>query len=138
MTKEQKAYKVFRDGFVPQLSIAQLDGLWLALANDDPRIIQGATCSPPPLQCAKDWPCESACIMGFSLLIENQSATVAEVEDCFAALCFEADKRIGEPAACRHFLNWFDDGEREQVRNTLMSWITEIKAARGNEIEQSA
>jgi hypothetical protein len=32
--------------------------------------------------------------------------TVAEVEEFFARVCFEADQVLGEPAACRWFLNW--------------------------------
>ena len=46
--------------------------------------------------------------------------TVGEVEEHFAQACFEADRRLGEPAACRWFLNWFDDAPRAEMRRELL------------------
>jgi hypothetical protein len=55
---------------------------------------------------------------------------VAEVEDYFARVCFEVDKTLGEPAACRWFLNWFDDAPRQEVRGLLLSEVTRTLAER--------
>src|SRR5947207_14114801 len=57
--------KVWRDGFVPQLSTAGLQALWRALTDDSPKIIQGATVKPPPLSFSEDWPVECACPVAF-------------------------------------------------------------------------
>jgi hypothetical protein len=42
------------------------------------------------------------------------------VEESFARACFEADQRLGEPAACRWFLDWFDDTPRHTMREQLL------------------
>src|SRR4051812_30523867 len=57
--------KVWREGFAPQLSTSGLEALRKALHEDDPRLIQGATTSPPPLQCVQDWPVDACCVLGF-------------------------------------------------------------------------
>jgi hypothetical protein len=46
--------------------------------------------------------------------------TVGDVEAFFARVCWEADQRLGEPAACRWFLNFADDTPRAQVRSLLL------------------
>lgn len=114
---------VWRDGFAPLLSIEQLTGLADALRSDDPRLVQGATTSPPPLMCVQDFECEAACALGFCGVVKNGGfgvATVGEVEEEFARLCWEADQKLGEPAACRWLLNWHDDSPREEVRRELL------------------
>ncbi len=60
--------------------------------------------------------------------IENGGFGRARVEECeefFAKSCFDADERLGEKAACRWFLNWFDDTPRDQMRRDL---LTEVEA----------
>lgn len=101
--------KVWREGIAPQLSRKMLEKLAVALHNDDCRILQGATTSPPPLQCVQDWPVEGACVIGYCGWQGAALETVAQVEEFFARVCFETDEALGEPAACRYFLNWFDD-----------------------------
>jgi hypothetical protein len=49
--------------------------------------------------------------------------TVAEVEEFFARICFETDQALGEPAACRWFLNWFDETPRAEVRAQLLAEV---------------
>jgi hypothetical protein len=122
--------KVWREGLAPQLSPAGLDALRRALVNDDPRLLQGATTSPPPLQCVQEWPVEAACGLGYCGWQGEGLETVAEVEDFFARLCFEADQRLGEPAACRWFLNWFDDTPREEMRSLLLAEVNRTLAQR--------
>jgi hypothetical protein len=115
--------KVWREGLAPQLSMAAVEALERALQEDDPRLLQGATTTPPPLQCVQDWPVEAACVLGYCGWQGEHLETVAEVEEFFARACFEADQRLGEPAACRWFLNWFDDTPRDEMRRLLLSEV---------------
>jgi hypothetical protein len=56
--------------------------------------------------------------------------TVAEVEEFFARVCFEADQRLGEPAACRWFLNWYDEAPRAEMRRLLLAEVNRALALR--------
>jgi hypothetical protein len=115
--------KVWREGVAPLLSTASLEALRQALSTDDARLIQGATTTPPPLQCVQDWPVEAACALGFCGWQGDGLETVAEVEEFFARMCFEIDQRLGEPAACRWFLNWFDETPRDEMREQLLAEV---------------
>src|SRR5437016_13005072 len=131
--------KVWREGVVPLLSTAGLNALARALQNDDPRLLQGATTSPPPLQCVQDWPVEAACGLSYCGWQGDGLESVAEVEDYFAQMCFEADQVLGEPAACRWFLNWFDETPRDEMRALLLPEVQRTLARRrpgaGAEVE---
>jgi hypothetical protein len=122
--------KVWREGMAPQLSPAGLEALRRALLNDDARLIQGATTTPPPLACVQDWPVEAACVLGFCGWQGDQLETVAQVEEFFARACFEADQRLGEPAACRWFLNWYDETPRAEMRRQLFAEVNRALAQR--------
>ncbi len=122
--------KVWREGLAPHLSTAALMALQRGLQADDSRLIQGATTSPPPLECVRDWPVEAACVLGYCGWQGEGLQTVAEVEEFFARACFEADQALGEPAACRWFLNWFDDTPRDEVRRQLLPEINRTLAHR--------
>jgi hypothetical protein len=122
--------KVWREGLAPLISTQGLEVLRAALANDDGRLLQGATTTPPPLQCVQDWPVEAACALGFCGWQGEGLETVAEVEEYFARLCFEVDQRLGEPAACRWFLNWFDETPREEMRQLLLAEVQRTLAQR--------
>ncbi len=116
----------WRDGFAPGLSVSDLTALKTALRDDDPRLHQGQTTTPPPLMCVQDWPCEGGCALGLIGAYRHGGfgvATVGECEEEFARLCFEADQRLGEPAACRWFLNWFDDEPRGELRRELLAEV---------------
>lgn len=106
---------VWRDGFVPVLSTKGLETLRDAMAGDDPRLMQGSTTTPPPLMCVQDWPVEAACALGFCGWQGDDLDTVGQVEEFFARACFEADQKLGEPAACRWFLNYWDDTPRDRL-----------------------
>ncbi len=121
---------VWRNGFVPVLATAGLQALRDALLADDPRLTQGSTTTPPPLLCVQDWPVEAACALGFCGWQGEDLNSVGEVEEFFARACFEADQRLGEPAACRWFLNWFDDSPREVMRRELLVEVEHALAAR--------
>src|SRR6516225_8882065 len=104
--------KVWRDGLAPLISTAGLEALERALSTDDARLLQGATTTPPPLQCVQDWPVEAACALGYCGWQGEGLESVAEV-----------DERLGEPAACRWFLNWFDETPRDEMRSLLLTEV---------------
>ncbi len=108
--------RIFRDGVAPLLTVEGLQALKNGLIRDDPKLIQGATTSPPPLMCVQDWECEAACALGYCGWVGDGLETVGEVEEFFARMCFEIDQRLGEPAACRHWLNFWDETPRDQLR----------------------
>lgn len=115
--------KVWRDGFAPCISTDGLVALRDALASGDPRLVQGSTTLPPPLMCVQDWPCEKSDAIGFCGWQGDGLDTVGEVEEYFARACFEADHRLDEPAACRWFLNWFDNTPRDEMRRELLAEV---------------
>src|SRR5262249_26906399 len=122
--------KVWREGLEPLLSTPALETLRKALVTDDRRLLQGATPTPPPLQCVQDWPVEAACALGYCGWQGEGLETVAEVEEFFARMCFEIDQRLGEPAGCRWFLNWFDETPRDEMREQLLAEVTHALAQR--------
>jgi hypothetical protein len=101
-----------------------------ALESDDPRLLQGAPTSPPPLQCVQDWPVEAACSLGYCGWQGEDLETVGQVEEYFARVCWQADCSLNEPAACRFFLNWFDETPREVMRPALLAEVTRTLAQR--------
>ncbi len=109
----------WRRGLVPVLPRAGLEALRVALLGDDPRLIQGATTTPPPLMAVHEWPIEAADALGFCGWQGGADGaglgTVGEVEEFFARACFEADQRLGEPAGCRWFLNHWDGAPRAEL-----------------------
>jgi len=115
----------WREGLAPQLSRTGLEALRKALVSDDARLLQGATTNPPPLQCVQDWPVEAACALGFCGWKGDGLETVAQVEEFFIRVCFEADQRLGDQAACRYFLNWYDETPREEMRRQLLPEVNQ-------------
>lgn len=114
---------VWRDGFAPILSTVGLEALWRALRNDDQRLTQGATTSPPPLMRHRDDCVNGCCPISWCGWQGENLATVGEVDDFFARCCYEADERLGEPAGCRWFLNWSDDTPRQEMRLELLAEV---------------
>ena len=134
--------KLWREGAAPLLTTDNLETLRIALVIDDPRLKQGATTSPPPIQCVQDWPCEAACLLAYcgaadlGGLAPEGNVTVGEVEEYFARLCWEIDQRMGEPAACRYLLNFWDDTPRLTARHKLLTEVHRTLAERLMELEQ--
>lgn len=114
---------VWRVGFAPQFSRKHLDVLRDALREDDARLVQGWVCNQPPLVKLDDWPCTAFNAIGFCGWHGEQFETVGQVEEFFAKCCYEADNRLGEPAACRWFLNWFDDTPRHEMLHELLAEV---------------
>lgn len=124
--------KVWREGIAPVLSTAGLQALRQALVKDDEHLLQGTTTTPPPLQCLQEWPVEGACAVSFCGWKGEGLETVGQVEEFFARVCFETDQRLGEPSACRWFLNWFDDTPRDEMRRLLLGEVERTLAGRLN------
>lgn len=120
----------WREGVAPCLSTPALVALRAGLAADDPRLIQGATTTPPPLMAAQDWPVEAAEPLAFAGWQGEGLATVGEVEKHFAETCLGADARLGEPAASRWFLNWWDDTPRAEAVRELLAEVDLALAGR--------
>ena len=72
---------------------------------------------PMALRANRDLPVKGACFLG---LCGEGLGTVGEVERHFGDLCSEVDERLGEPAACRWFLVWYDDAPRDVMRQELL------------------
>jgi len=87
--------------------------------------------------CVQDWPVEAACALGFCGWQGERLETVGDVEEYFARCCFEADTRLGEAAACRWFLNWFDDTPRDDMRRDLLAEVELALADRLPRMEPS-
>lgn len=117
--------RAWRHGFAKTLPLSGLSALRKALEIDDPRLIQGANTTPPPLMSVADWPVEAADAIGFCGWQDDGLGidTVGEVEEFFARHCFEADQRIGEAGGFRWFLNWFDDTPRHEMRRELWAEV---------------
>jgi hypothetical protein len=96
-----------------------------ALEKDNPRLITGATTSPPPLQCMANEPVEACCPLCYALLDgkQPQSVSVGPLEERFALACWEADQLLGEPGSVRYFLNYVDETPREQMRRELLAEV---------------
>lgn len=133
ITMPDDARRVFREGFAPLLSTPGLLALREALATDDVRLTQGSTTIPPPLLCVMDWPVDGACALGYCGWRGEELETVGEVSEYFARACFDADQLLGEPAACRHYLNWFDETPRDQMLPIMLAEVDAVLAGRTEE-----
>lgn len=120
--------KIMMECLLPKLSENTIKKLEKALESNDPKLLQGATTSPPPLVCVQDWPMEAACLVGFSLAEEEGLETVGEVEEAFAQFCYEVDTTYGEPACCRYLLNWWDETPREEAFAQTLETIRDFVA----------
>lgn len=112
--------KCWRDGFAPGMSTKGLIALRNALMRNDHSLLHGATTSPPPLQCVQEWNIEAADAIAYCGWKGEGLRTVREVEEYFARACFDADKRIGEDAYCRYFLNFWDDSPMDVAKSELL------------------
>lgn len=123
--------KTWREGIAHQLPTVGLEALAVALEEDDPRLGQGYTTEPPPLQSVQDWPVESGDAIVFCYVAEHggflyAGYSVGEAEEFFARVSFEADQLLGEPSACRHFINWFDETPRDEMRRLLLPEVKRV------------
>ncbi len=121
MTADHPTWKyVWHHAIAPLLSEDSLRALEKGLADNDPRLVQGATTVPPPLPSVQDWPVEAACALGYCGWQGEGLETVGEVEEFFARISFFIDEKLGEPSGCRYFYNWYDEGKRTDVLPELL------------------
>jgi hypothetical protein len=78
----------------------------------------------------QEWPVEAACALGYCGWQTEGLATVGQVEEYFARLCSRCDEGLGEPAACRWFLNWYDETPRDEMRGLLLAEVNRTLAER--------
>jgi hypothetical protein len=104
------------------LSDRGLAALAAALEGDAADLLQGATIDPPPLRVVRDWPPEAACLLAYPAWKDGLK-TVGEVAEAFAQLCFALDEHAGEPAACRHVLNAWDELPRWEARALFLGEV---------------
>ncbi len=123
--------EVWREGFAPGFTTTELRCLRDALEEDNHELKQGDTTVPPPLNCVKDWPVEEACVIGFCGWKGANLDLVGEVGEYFSRKCQECDDRLGEPAECRWFLNWFDDTPRDEMIPELLAEVKLALSQRG-------
>ncbi len=112
--------KVWRQGVVPHLNLEGLLALEQALVTNDRRLIQGATISPPPLQCVQGWPVDAACLIAYCGWHGNHLHTVGDLELFFADICRECDDSTGEPGSVRWLLTMYDEWPRETMIANLL------------------
>lgn len=115
--------RVWREGLAPRLSHRGLEALKTALIRDDPRLVQKRTMTPPPLLGLQDAEVEAACALGLCGWHGDGCTTVGALEAYFNELCTATDADLGEPAACRHFLDWFDATPRYAMRRQLLAEV---------------
>jgi hypothetical protein len=81
--------------------------------------LQGTTCYPPLLDELKDQAVQATCVLGYCGWQGEGLHTVGQLDEFFQKLCDAADQNFPEPAACRFFLNWYDDTPRDEMRREL-------------------
>lgn len=129
---------IWRNGYAESLPTRGLEALLEALRTDSKELVQGATTSPPPLQVVQDWAVEAADAIAYCGWKGLDLTTVGETEEFFAKAAFEADQRLGEPAACRWFLNWYDDCPRDEMRRELSAEVERELLRRVSTVELPA
>ena len=125
---------VWRRGIATHLSTPGLRALRTALLRDDHRLVQGRTMVPPPLPGLEAATVEAACAVGLAGWRGEMHATVGDLERYFDRVCSATDAALGEPGACRRFLDWFDLTPRPAMRRLLLDEVNrclEIQAVSG-------
>jgi hypothetical protein len=122
--------QIWRIGLAPMVSRRGLAALENALMNDDPRLLQGVTCAPPLVDVLSQRTACAACALGFTGWQGEGLRSIGQVADYFHQLCDAADDALGEPGACRFFLNWYDDTPRSEMRQELLAEVRRELARR--------
>lgn len=120
--------EAWRRGFAPQFHSETLRGLLAALRSNSVQIGQDYTCYPWPNPSNYERACESACPVGYCGMVDGLE-TVGEVNEFFGEVCHNADRLLGGPGECRHFLNAVDSWSRPQL---LANLIPEVELALQN------
>ncbi len=123
--------KCFVGGILPAISDRGLLALRQALAANDPALIQGQTTEPVADQETQDQPVTAACALALCGWRGERLDTVTQVEDYFARIVVEADRRLGMLGATRYFFHFYDRTHREIVRIALLEEVERVLVARG-------
>lgn len=138
------AIQTWKDGFAVDLCYDQLVILRDALARgDESRLLQGLSTAPQPLRGNLDRSIVAADAVvyphwRYTFGMFGVVETVGAASEAFAACCFNADQYLGEPAACRAFLNFWDDTPREEAFPALLAAVKEVIAERATRILAAA
>jgi hypothetical protein len=127
--------KIWREGVAPLLSTPGLEALRVALASDDPELLQGRNTKTDNELPDSDDECTGACPLGYVGWKGEPLETVGEVEVYFAALVETINVRAREPATASFFLQWVDDTPRDEMRQALLIEVNRALAARHGEDE---
>ena len=114
----------WRHGIAPCLPLNGLRALERALRRNDYNLIQGQ-CTAPASSSPEDAEllCFRACAIGFCYLATHAGPTKGEVEAFFAEVVRDCNQALGEPAASRHFFNWYDGSTREEAFRLLLTEV---------------
>ncbi len=118
---------VFREGIAPQMPTEALEALRHGLLTYDVRLRPGATVQgfgPGPTY---------ACAIGYGAWMGMRLTTADGVQEFFEGVCRRADEALGQPGACRHFIQWFDERRREVVFPQLLAEVNRVLAVRAGE-----
>jgi hypothetical protein len=107
--------KVWRDGFAPQLSDAELKALLVGIESDDPALVQGRTTVPIPLLAVDSWDLEGGDAIVYAAWKVGLVSLVGEGAELFGKRCAETDLLLGELTACRFWNNFWDDTSRGEA-----------------------
>lgn len=134
------AIQTWKDGFAVDLCCDQLVILRDALARGELRLLQGQSTEPQPLRGNLDRSilAADAVVYPHWRYTFGVVETVGAASEVFAACCFNADQYLGEPAACRAFLNFWDDTPREEAFAALLAAVQEVIAERATSILAAA
>jgi hypothetical protein len=120
--------RVFREGIAPQLPLPALEALRLGLLRNDPRLRPGSTVE-------EGWTAAGiriiqGCAIGYGGWKGVRLQSAQDVERFFSEVCSAANEALGDPAACGHFIGWFDNNRREIVFPALLSEVNRAIARR--------
>ena len=118
--------RVWRDGLGPQLSDSYLEELRLGLIRDDDRLLQGYTAQPEPFAVFAREKIEGCCALGFGAWQTGMFERVGDLGRFFERLCCGADEAVGEMAAARLFLDWYDQTPRPLMRHELLAEVNRL------------
>jgi hypothetical protein len=104
----------------PFLGLGGLRALEKALRDDDPRLVQGVTTSPPAHLVMLSWPVEQACLYCYCGWQGDGLGTVGEAQEFFGEAVAATDRAMGEPAGARHLISFWDEAPRGEARAALL------------------
>jgi len=115
---------VWREHIVPQLSEQELIFVRDALVRDDRALITGHSYLPrhPRMQ---EEP-EAACLLCYGPWKARKLSTSDQLDLVFAQICHGVDESMGQIGGCHHFLCWYDDAPRHEMRREMLQ---EVKLA---------